>query len=192
MRNPQKRENKKAKQELPTLDSLNFPDTPKLTKPKATNKKALNLIAQGDYLWDKKRVERAAKKAAEKRRKPLENMNLEKHFLAPEVLNHLISLLPSWQWDFKTQSFDPINGDNFDAVSDTVGEDSFEELVWMILTLEDSPLPLKVNCLTFNQAAILEKALHRGSALGGTRVVVDEKELTAREIQAFIEELKED
>lgn len=96
-RNFSRREERKAAVELPTVPDLGV----RITMPRQTNRKAAKTVASGDRFWDKRKVDRKA------RRRALEIQaarvaHPRPHDLTRRQKQWVSNHLSSWSWDGAT------------------------------------------------------------------------------------------
>lgn len=159
---PARREARKPKQALPTLEEMNFPNHSKLTRPKKSNKQAIKRIRKGELLWDRKKVERAAK-----RRNPSANSDPRpapgepEFFLPKPIRKQMLQHMPSWTYDTASKAFKPINPDGTNVFTLTHAE----ELLKAFYALPDEPVSITVWNISWQDSQNLRKALPSGSLL---------------------------
>jgi hypothetical protein len=95
-RNFSRREKRKAPAAVPAV-----PDLGRLTMPRKTNHAAARTVASGDVLWDKRKVDRKARKRAiESQARRTSHKGF--HQLSRKRKQWLANHLPAWSWDSVT------------------------------------------------------------------------------------------
>lgn len=166
--NPAPRERKKTKKPLPTLEELRFPKTPKISRPKKNDRQAIKRIAKGDFFWDKKRVERNAKRSRWVNNEAEMHANIKKHHLPKSIRLEMLKSMPSWVYDNKSKAFRAVNSDGTFRVS----QKHFEELLEAVHILPWSPVSLKVWNLHHDNLKEVRSVLPSGSVIQNFREVI--------------------
>lgn len=181
MKSPQKREARKDKKPLPTLEELNFPNHRKLSRPKKSNKQALKRIARGDIFWDHRKIERLGQRYHNRyRRTSPFHVSLAKHKMSPAILKQIVEMLTLWNWNEETESFQTI------SQNETVSKAELNEVIVAAHEIPYESIPIRIDGLTENQYKVIDAALPWGSALGGTKIESDEVELTYEQSSRII------
>lgn len=146
-----RREAKKAPKPIPPI-----PELGKLRKPRKGNRKAARLIAEGVRLWDRRHVERKARKRAIAQSKA-EELQRNRYSATQDFLRELLSRTPSWKTGYRQGFIEPR----------TEGEVPVEELIAAAegLTLKNptgSELHFVVAGLTFREHIQLRAVLPVG------------------------------
>ena len=156
--NPQKRELRKSKKKLPTLEELNFPENPKLTKPKKNNRRAIKQIEQGNRLWDIRHSERVARRKAAHKSRLTEQAHINTHRIPFETKRIIKKIAPSWDWSEDNKE---IRVSNNGIIIATASE--FAELITAMKKLRPGGIAIKVGNINEDQLTKLKRAAPRGS-----------------------------
>lgn len=95
-RNYSQREKRKAPASVPAV-----PDLGRLSMPRKTNRAAALIVASGDVLWDKRRVDRKARKRALETAAARET-HKGFHQLSRKQKQWIINHIPAWSWNTET------------------------------------------------------------------------------------------
>lgn len=113
-RNFSRREKRKAPATVPAV-----PDLGRLTMPRKANRAAARTVASGDVFWDKRKVDRKARKRA------LESQALRTshkgfHQMSRKQKQWLANHLPAWSWDASTGALQAPRHTNQQQLDDLV------------------------------------------------------------------------
>lgn len=97
-----RKEARKPRKEIPEV-----PDLGRLSMPRKTNRAAAKYIAEKGALWDRRRVDRKARKRALLQQDAAEKNPRRKH-LDKVVRQAMLASMPSWSFDHKKKAFAPL------------------------------------------------------------------------------------
>lgn len=143
------RETRKPRQACPVL-----PDLGVLSMPRRSNRSAAKYVAAVGRLWDRRRVDRKARKNALRRQDAVSASPMRQH-LDKALRLRMLGAMPGWIFDQRSKAFVP----NDDA------PERFEELLDAVTDLQSEVIVLRVSGLSATEAARVRGYLQTGSSL---------------------------
>lgn len=138
----------------PRQEPAEVPDLGVLAMPRKTNRKAAKYVAEVGLLWDRRRVERKARKHR-LRRQDAAAANPRRQHLDKSIRCQLLDAMPSWSFDHHSKTFVP----------DRLRARYLEELVDALSAIRHEAIVLRVLGLSVHEAARVRGYLNRDSAL---------------------------
>lgn len=143
------RETRKPQQELPEV-----PDLGTLSMPRKGNRAAAKYVATIGPLWDRRRVERKARKNA-LLREDAHRQNPRRRHLDKSVRQQMLRTMTGWSYDPKTQAF----------VAKDLAPERLDELINAVIEIRSQTVTVRVSGLSVQEAARVRGYLAAGSIL---------------------------